>query len=197
MPVQRFVIRVVVALVVVLVGAVVATRPMVGPGALPSTVATGTPGSDTVSGVAIGQLAPEFVLDDGTSLLAGLDGAPIRIDGFRGRPVWIVFWATWCVPCQEEAAEIEAAYQANRDSGLAVLAIDVQEPRAIVRSYVEAHGLGYTIGIDATAAVEHLLGVKGLPAHLFLDGRGIIRDRYAGQLTGELMADRLAIILPR
>ena len=152
-------------------------------------------GAAAETGVDIGQRAPEFTTDDGTSLLADLTGKAISLEGFRGRPVWIVVWATWCVPCQEEAVDIQAAYHAHADAHLVVLAIDVQEPAVVVQAYVDAHGLDYTIGLDPTASVERLLGVHGLPAHLFLDGAGVIRGRYAGQLTSELMEDHLALIL--
>ena len=126
-------------------------------------------------------------------LLVDLDGRPIRLADFAGRPLWIVFWATWCTPCQQEATDILAAFHAHRDDGLAVLAIDIQEPAAAVRAYVSGHDLDYTIGLDPTAAVRALYGGWGLPAHVFLDADGVIRDRYIGQLTAALMEQHLAV----
>lgn len=188
--------RIVGAFVLAIAGAFAAMRPLAGPNSVPTAQPGGLAGPTVGSGLEIGRHAPEFATDDGrTSLLADMDGRAIRLDGFRGRPVWIVFWAAWCVPCREEAVDIQAAYHAHRDAGLVVLAIDVQEPAAAARAYVDANALDYTIGLDPRAEVAHLLGVHGLPAHLFLDSDGVIRDRYAGQLTSELMEDHLTTIL--
>jgi cytochrome c biogenesis protein CcmG, thiol:disulfide interchange protein DsbE len=147
--------------------------------------------------VGIGQAAPDFVGTDGNHapLLVSLDGNPIRIGDFSGKPLWIVFWATWCTPCQQEASDIRASYQAHRGDDLAVLAIDIQEPAAAVREYALQHHLDYAIGLDSTAAVKALYGGWGLPAHFFVDGNGVIRDRYLGQMTRALMEQHLQAII--
>lgn len=148
------------------------------------------------SAVAVGEPAPELNAADGSALLLDLDGHPIHLGDFAGRPLWIVFWATWCTPCQQEAPDIRAAFHAHADDQLAVLAIDLQEPTTAVRDYARAHDLDYTIGLDPTAAVMALYRARGLPAHLFVDGSGVIRARYSGQLTRELMEQYLAVITP-
>ncbi|MDQ2941977.1 MAG: TlpA family protein disulfide reductase [Chloroflexota bacterium] len=147
-----------------------------------------------VEGVGIGQAAPDFVSADQKPLLVDLDGNPIRLSDFAGKPLWIVFWATWCIPCQQEAPDIRAAYHAH-EGDVAVLAIDIQEPAAAVRAYALSHDLDYAIGLDATATVKDLYGAWGLPSHFFLDGNGVIRDRYFGQMTRELMERHLRAIL--
>ena len=76
-----------------------------------------------------------------------------------------------------------------------MLAIDIQEPAAAVREYAREHDLDYAIGLDPKAAVRSLYGGWGLPAHFFVDGAGVIRDRYLGQLTGELMEQHLRAII--
>lgn len=152
--------------------------------------------SGTGPGIAIGQSAPDFVrAGDGEPLLVDLDGDPVHLGDFAGKPLWIVFWATWCIPCQQEAADIRAAFHAHASDGLQVLAIDIQEPAAAVRAYAREHDLDYAIGLDPTAAVKALYGNLGLPSHIFLDGEGVIRDRYLGQLTAELMESHLRSII--
>jgi cytochrome c biogenesis protein CcmG/thiol:disulfide interchange protein DsbE len=148
-------------------------------------------------GVAIGASAPDFLGGEGGQepLLNDLEGKPIRLRDFAGKPVWIVFWATWCSPCQQEASDIRAAFHAHQGDGLAVLAIDIQEPAVGVREYAAVHDLDYAIGLDPTAAVKALYGAWGLPSHFFLDRNGVIRDRYLGQLTAELMEQHLRTII--
>ena len=193
---RRFGIGMAVALVAVAV-AYVSTMPLGGP-----SVASPVPGSGSVApastgpGVQIGQAAPDFVGADGvTPLLTDLDGKQIRLADFTGRPLWIVFWATWCSPCQQEASDIRAAYHAHMDDGLAVLAIDVQEPAAAARTFINDRDLDYDIGLDPAATVKAEYGALALPSHIFIDGSGTIRDRYLGQLTGELMEQHLRSII--
>ena len=144
----------------------------------------------------LGQRAPDFVGSMGEQdvRLTDLDGREIRLAEFAGRPVWVFFWATWCPPCQQETPDIRAVYDTNRAAGLFVVAIDVQEPADSVREYAQRYGLGYTIAIDADAAVMRTYGVFGLPTHYFIDRLGVIRDRYFGPLTRDQMDARIELI---
>jgi peroxiredoxin len=155
------------------------------------------PIGSAVEGVGVGQAAPDFVSADENHqpLLVDLDGNPIRLNDFAGRPVWVVFWATWCTPCQQEASDIRDLYHARADDDLVVLAIDLQEPAAAVRQYALSQDLDYDIGLDPTATVRGMYGAWGLPSHFFLDGNGVIRDRYLGQMTRELMEQHLQTII--
>jgi cytochrome c biogenesis protein CcmG, thiol:disulfide interchange protein DsbE len=186
------------AIVLIVVATYAATLPLGNSAAPsgPSTAGDRVTGSPP-EGLSVGDLAPDFVSTDTShqSLLEDLDGKPIRIQDFAGRPLWIVFWATWCTPCQQEAGDIRDLYQAHRSDDLAVLAVDVQEPTTAVREFVRKNGLDYAIGLDPTAAVKARYGQWVLPVHFFVDGRGVIRDRYLGQMTRELMERHLGSIL--
>jgi cytochrome c biogenesis protein CcmG/thiol:disulfide interchange protein DsbE len=184
-----------VVVVLIVAAAYVATRPLGGsPSASVPEAGASTAGAGQA--VAIGRSAPDFVrAGDQEPLLLDLEGSPIRLSDFAGRPLWIVFWATWCTPCQQEAIDIRASFHAHQADDLEVLAIDVQEPAAAVREYALSHDLDYAIGLDATAGVKALYGSLGLPSHFFLDGDGVIRDRYIGQLTADLMEQHLRSIV--
>jgi cytochrome c biogenesis protein CcmG/thiol:disulfide interchange protein DsbE len=193
-PFRRRVAAGCIAIVLVGVAAFVATRPMGSASSAPPGRANAI--GSVEEGVAVGQAPADFIRPGSQEpLLMDLDGRPVTLADFAGRPLWIVFWATWCVPCQEEATDILAAYHAHRPDGLAVLAIDIQEPTATVRAYVQGHDLDYTVALDPTATVRAQFGGVGLPAHVFLDRRGVIRDRYLGQLTAALMEQHLASIM--
>jgi cytochrome c biogenesis protein CcmG, thiol:disulfide interchange protein DsbE len=161
----------------------------------PRTEDVSIPAGITTVGPRIGQSAPEFLsADSQRPLLADLDGKPVRLADFAGKPLWIVFWATWCTPCQEEASDIRAAYHAH-EGNLAVLAIDVQEPAEAARAFAVKNDLDYTIGLDSTAAIKTLYGGWAMPSHFFVGADGVIRDRYLGQMTAELMEQHLQAIL--
>lgn len=179
----------------------IVTRPLTGT----SSVATGTsaPGAsfyrvgEQTQGLKVGDLAPEFKAADGTNPLTDLDGKPITLASLRGRPVWVVFWATWCPPCQTETPDIQRTWEAYRTAGLAVVAIDIQEPRETVADYARTYGLTYPIGLDTTASVMKTYAVFGLPTHYFIDRDGIVSDRFFGPLTGEQMRQRIGPIVKR
>lgn len=170
----------------------VATRPIGSHGASsPDGGGSGAP----VVGALIGNRAPDFVPPDGSPELIGLDQQPVHLADFAGHPLWIVFWATWCAPCHEEAPEIEAALRSHAGSGLSVLAIAVQDPESSVRDFLSRYGLDYAVALDSTAAVRDRYGGWGLPIHFFLDGSGTIRDRVIGQLSRAGMEEHLRSIL--
>jgi peroxiredoxin len=196
--VQRRAIRLLIlpAFAVLIVGAgYLVTLPIGGGPDVASPPGAFYPIGSAGEGIGIGQPAPALASDDGRPLLVGLDGKPISLDDFEHKPIWVVFWATWCTPCQQEASDIRAAYHAHRDEGLVVLAVDVQEPAAAVQAYAHDHDLDYPIGLDETGAVKARFGAWGLPSHYFLDSQHVIRDRYFGQMTAELMGAHLKSIL--
>lgn len=177
----------------------IATRPIEGGAAGP----TSDPGASFYvlgsgsGGLDVGKAAPDFVGRSGgqSVRLTDLDGQPIVLADLRGRPVWLVFWATWCPPCQRETPDLRATYDAYKQDGLVVVAIDIQEPADVVREYARKFGLAYRIGLDATGAISETYSVFGLPTHYFIDRQGVIRDRNFGPLTRDQMEQRVAAIL--
>lgn len=145
------------------------------------------------SGLATGQQAPGFAGEDLS--LAGLD-APVSLEDYRGTAVWVVFWATYCEPCQEEEPDLKAMFEAHEDDGLMIVAIDVGEPIEDVRDYAESHRLPYPVAIDVEGTALAAYGAIGTPTHYFIDPDGVIRDRAFGRLTRAEMERRLASIHP-
>lgn len=143
------------------------------------------------SGLATGQRAPGFAGED--LGLVGLD-APASLDEYRGRALWVVFWATYCEPCKEEEPDLVAMFEAHEADGLVIVAINVGEPLEDVRDYAVARRLPYPIAIDADAQAQAAYGAIGTPTHYFVDADGIIRDRAFGRLTRAEMERRVASI---
>ena len=146
-------------------------------------------------GVQIGQIAPGTAGGDGQMSLTDLDGAPVHLADRGHRPLWLVFWKTACEPCEAEAADVTAAYAAHRSEGLAVLAVDVWDTAEVVREYTANHPLDYPLAIDTSGSFLDAYGVWGAPTHYFIGSDGIIRDRYFGPMTADLIAGSLATIV--
>ncbi len=75
-------------------------------------------------GPRLGNVAPDFEL-------LSLDGEVIDLQSFRGQPVWITFWASWCPPCRAESPELVAAYERHAADGLVIIAVDVGRSGAV------------------------------------------------------------------
>ena len=169
------------------------------PVATPAVPAIPRPGSSFVpfapasAALRVGAPAPELVVDARGSRmqLTDLDGHALTLAEFRGRPVWLNFFATWCPPCQAETPTLERVYETHRTDGLAVVGISVQESSpADVRSYARTYGLEYPIGFDATSAIYGAYHVYGLPTQVFIDRDGIVRAVVNGPLS-EAEAERI------
>lgn len=127
-----------------------------------------TPNPDGLTlGVDIGHLAPDFRLETE-------EREVLVLSDFRGKPVFINFFAVWCGPCRFEMPEIESVYQSLGDE-LVVLAVDVRESAERVKGYKELLGLTMPTVLDTRREVANSYQVPGLPWTFILDEQGVIR----------------------
>ena len=131
----------------------------------------------------LGSPAPDFELVDLNT------GQPLTLSSLKGKPVWINFWATWCPPCKEEMPIMERHYQENRDKGLVILGVDVQEKESDVLPYIKAGGYSWTFVIDETGKIADTYHVSGLPSHYFIDKDGLIQAIVIGGLKSEMTGE--------
>jgi peroxiredoxin len=123
--------------------------------------------------------------------LKTLDGRSISLTGYRGKPLMINFFASWCDPCREEMPLInELAAQAGKN-GYSVLAIAVEDSRAAVTEYVKESKLIFPIALDLNSTVKRAYRIFGPPATFFIDSQGTIRDIVFGPLTPERVSAAL------
>jgi cytochrome c biogenesis protein CcmG/thiol:disulfide interchange protein DsbE len=147
-----------------------------------------TPGSLAGAPPRIGRAAPAFTLRT-------LDGETVSLNDYRGKPVMVNFWATWCVPCREEMPLMENAYRAHRGDGLVVLAVNMQESEMQARGFVKELGLTYPILLDPDAVVARRYRVTGLPMTFFIGRDGRLRSIVVGGMTQQVLDQRLALIM--
>jgi thiol-disulfide isomerase/thioredoxin len=125
-----------------------------------------------------GALAPDFLLEE-------LNGGELRLSDFRGRPVVLNFWATWCAPCRKEIPQLVQAHERYKDDGLVIIALNLQEGKAIIRPYAEDFGMDFPIAIDRNGEVGERYRLLGLPTTYFIDRDGVITSIFRGPLEGE------------
>jgi peroxiredoxin len=126
----------------------------------------------------VDSLAPDFLLED-------TGGNEVRLSDYRGRPVVLNFWATWCRPCRKEMPQLVAASERYGDEGLVVIGLNLQEGRSIIEPFAQDYGVDFPILIDRDGEVGDEYRLLGLPTTYFIDKSGVIRSIFTGPLQGE------------
>lgn len=158
------------------------------PGSPPAQApATLPPGPGEAFG--IGAPAPPLVVPR-------LGGGTIDLAELRGRPVWVNFMATWCLPCRDELPLMVGFAVRHEADGLVVLAIDVREDEATVRAFMEDLGVVFPVGLDLDGTAQRAWRAYGFPVHFWVDRDGIVRDGALGGIGPDLMVEGLRAILP-
>jgi cytochrome c biogenesis protein CcmG, thiol:disulfide interchange protein DsbE len=117
--------------------------------------------------------------------LKTLDGKPVGLETFRGKPLIMNFFASWCDPCRDEMPLInEIGSKASKD-GYNVLGIAVEDGRAAVTEYAKEARLVFPIALDLNGTVKRSYRIFGPPATFFIDAKGVIRDVVIGPITAE------------
>ena len=140
-------------------------------------------------GTEVGQLAPDFEMQYP-------DGRKVKLSDFKGQPVIVNFWATWCAPCEAELPEFVQAYEQYKDQGLVIVGVNAQESGEDANKFVEKYSLSFPVTLDSRGEVMNLYAVRGLPTTLFIDPEGRVAVRWAGILTKPLIEEYLGQIMP-
>ena len=123
-------------------------------------------------------------------------GESLAMAQFKGKPLLLNFWATWCPPCVEELPMIDVFWRENKPNGHQVLALAIDQPSA-VRRFLDRQALGFPVGLaglEGTSLAKSLgNAVGGLPFTVFFKADGSIWRQKMGQLTLEDLTEwRLA-----
>ena len=151
--------------------------------------ATGEPA--ILPALAPGNPAPDFTLKT-------LDGGQITLSEYRGRPVLINFWATWCPPCRIEMPELVRTYEEHKDTGFTILAINLtfQDALQEIAAFVEEFKMTFPVLLDETGEVTtQKYRLLGLPMSVFVDRDGAIRRIQIGVMTADQIREFTAEIL--
>lgn len=133
--------------------------------------------------VQVGEKAPDFTLTTFTGY--EFDGAPsVTLSDLKGKIVVINFWASWCKPCEQEAADLEEAWRMYQPEGDVVfLGVDYVDTEPEARSYLEKFGITYPNGADLGTRISQSFRIKGVPETYFIDREGEIQYIQVGPFT--------------
>ena len=120
-----------------------------------------------------------------------LSGTPVTLADLRGKPAFVVFWASWCTPCAGEAPAI-ARFQRSLGGRASLIAVDWNDPSTpAAHAFVRKYGWTFTSLRDADGLVGDGYGLRGLPTTYLLDRSG----RIVRTLTGEQTMQSLSAAL--
>lgn len=141
--------------------------------------------------------APAMALQLYDGYRGGWPGSSISLDDLKGKGVVVNFWASWCQPCAQEAADMQAAWQKYKDQGVVFVGVDYldQEPNAL--QYLHQYGVDYPNGPDMAGQMAQRYAIRGVPETFFIDPQGQLTGcRQVGPIDGPGLAARIAQILP-
>jgi cytochrome c biogenesis protein CcmG/thiol:disulfide interchange protein DsbE len=142
------------------------------------------------SGVALGEVAPAPVMPQ----LEG--GGESSLANYRGRWVLVNFWASWCVPCRQEAPALEQFQHQHGGGSFTVLGIDSRDLSGDGRAFVRKYGLSYPQLRDGDGNTAHDFGTTGVPENFLIDPQGKLRLLLRGPVTSEYLRESVAPLLP-
>ena len=134
--------------------------------------------------------APDFTL----SLF---DGGALRLSDLRGKIVVVNIWASWCVPCKDEAPFLERAWRAYRERGVVFVGADYVDTEPAARAFLTQFGVTYPNGPDIGSAIYRAYRGRGVPETYFVDRDGIIARVQIGPLTEPLLTTILNEMLTK
>jgi peroxiredoxin len=123
----------------------------------------------------VGKIAPDFDLPD-------LNDKTVRLSDYRGKVVFLNFWATWCKPCREEMPSMEVLYKNFEKDGLVILAVSIDRvtTKKDIPPFVKGMNLTFPILVDSWGQTDKRYKLMGVPETYIIDQQGILREKVIG-----------------
>ncbi len=131
----------------------------------------------------VGKQAPDFQL-------LNLEGQPVSLSDFQGKPVLLNFWATWCGPCRQEMPLIQGIFEEYSDAELVILAIDIGETPSVVNNFIERSNFSFPVLLDTDQDVALEYNIRAIPTTFFIDKDGIIQAIKVGAFSNMIEIEK-------
>jgi cytochrome c biogenesis protein CcmG/thiol:disulfide interchange protein DsbE len=120
----------------------------------------------------------------------------LKLSSLRGKAVVVNFWASWCEPCKEEVAVLEAAWRKYGSRGLVVVGVDAQDFKGDARRFMRRYGMTYPVVHDGPGETLGEWDLTGFPETFFVDRRGrLVGRRVSGEIDRETLEENIELAL--
>jgi DsbE subfamily thiol:disulfide oxidoreductase len=117
--------------------------------------------------------APDFTLSN-------LEGKKVSLKDYRGKVVFLNFWASWCGPCRSEMPDMDKLYREFKGKGFEIVAVNVKDKQPDAVAFLKQTKVSYPIMLDPAGEVGLLYGAWGMPASYLIDRQGVVLARMWG-----------------
>jgi len=133
-------------------------------------------------------MAPDFTITD-------FDGTTVTLSELRGQVVIINFWASWCPPCREEAAYLEATWRKYEGRGVVFVGVDWVDTEKEALAYIDEFDITYLNGPDIGTRIAQAYNIKGVPETFFVAKNGELRGVHIGPLQSPQLDETIEELL--
>jgi cytochrome c biogenesis protein CcmG/thiol:disulfide interchange protein DsbE len=112
----------------------------------------------------------------------GIDGQPVRLADFRGRPVIVNFWASWCGPCRDEMPLLRDELAKHAADGLAIVGVIFKDSADPAREFADSFGATWPSATDPDGSIAKAYRMVAPPQSYFIDRSGVLRSIHIGEL---------------
>ena len=147
------------------------------------------PNADVGVAVPLNKPAPQFTVTT-------IDGEQLSLGDLRGKTVVLNVWASWCVPCRDEAGELNRTYALYKDRNVVFVGIAWNDNEGEVRKFVDQYRVPYAVALDPEGKIAIDLGITGVPETYLIDAQGQMTQKWVGPITSVQLNGLLAPMVP-
>ncbi|NOX43585.1 MAG: TlpA family protein disulfide reductase [Gammaproteobacteria bacterium] len=135
--------------------------------------------------ISASQTAPTFTVKTGTGIF--------QLEDFRGRVVYVDFWASWCAPCRKSFPWLNEMQQKYADKGLTIIGVNVDKKRSLADSFLKNNPAEFPIVYDPDGELASKYKLVGMPSAYLIDKQGVIQHNHVGFRPSKKMAYEASI----
>ena len=122
-----------------------------------------------------------------------LEGNKVSLSDYRGKKVFLNFWASWCGPCRLEMPDIEKLHKELNPEEAVILAVNIGEDRSTVSKFLRDNNLTFATALDVFSASPSKYNLRGIPTTFIIDEEGYILSQYSGYMQLSTMREAMGL----